>query len=101
LVSPDDQLPLYKLGDSQIFYNTSSICMLSAIKKYFLDILALKNGTNWLSQNIRTELPLYTAYNPRKSRSQNMFNFSVPFHQENAKWSNINVFSDIILENTV
>ena len=24
-----------------------------------------------------------------------MFNFSVSFHQENAKWSNINVFCDI------
>jgi len=26
---------------------------------------------------------------PEDSRSQNMFNFSVSFHQQNAKWSNI------------
>jgi len=29
---------------------------------------------------------------PEESRSQNMFNFSVPFHQQNAKWSTIIVF---------
>jgi len=38
---------------------------------------------------------------PEESRSQNMFNFRVSFHQQNAKWSNINVFCDIISENTV
>jgi hypothetical protein len=36
---------------------------------------------------------------PEDSRSQNMFNFSVPFHQENAKWWNINVLCDITSEN--
>jgi hypothetical protein len=35
------------------------------------------------------------------SRSQNMFNFSVSLQQENAKWSNINVFCDIISKNTL
>jgi len=38
---------------------------------------------------------------PEKSRSQNTFNFSVSFHQKNAKWLNINVFCDITSENTV
>jgi len=33
------------------------------------------------------------------SRSQNMFNFSGSLCQENTKWSNINVFSDITSEN--
>jgi hypothetical protein len=36
---------------------------------------------------------------PKDSKSQNMFNFSVPFHQENAKWWNINVFCDITSDN--
>ena len=29
---------------------------------------------------------------PEYSRSQNMFNFSVPFHQENGKWWNIYIY---------
>jgi hypothetical protein len=36
---------------------------------------------------------------PEDSRSQNMFNFSVPFHKENANWWNINVFCDTTSEN--
>ena len=31
---------------SHIFYKTSRMCMLSANKKYFLDILTLKDGTD-------------------------------------------------------
>jgi hypothetical protein len=38
---------------------------------------------------------------PEKSMSQNMFNFSVSFNQENVKWYNINKISDIISENIV
>jgi len=76
------------------------MCMLSAVKTYFLEILTLKNGTNWLSQNIGKEIPLYTAYNPRINQVSKHVNFSVSFHQ-NAKWFNINVFCDIISENTV
>jgi len=36
---------------------------------------------------------------PEDSTSENLFNFSVPFNQENAKWWNINVFCDITSEN--
>jgi len=35
---------------------------------FFLDILTLEEGNDWLSQNIRMELPLYAAYNPRRER---------------------------------
>jgi len=38
---------------------------------------------------------------PEKNTSQNMYNFSVSFRQENVKWSNINVFCDTITENIV
>jgi len=38
---------------------------------------------------------------PEESGSENIFNFSVPFHQKNVKWLNINVFCDIISENIV
>jgi len=38
---------------------------------------------------------------PEKYKSQNMFNFGVSFHQDHTKWSNINVFCDIISENIV
>ena len=36
---------------------------------------------------------------PEDSKSQNLFNFSVSFHQENAKWWNVNVFCDITSKN--
>jgi len=36
---------------------------------------------------------------PEESRSQNFINFSVPLHQEKAKWWNINVFCAITSEN--
>ena len=38
---------------------------------------------------------------PEESRSQNMSNFSVSFHQDSAKWSNIYVFCDIISNKTL
>ena len=60
-VSPNNQLPQYKLSNSQILYKTSSMCMLFAIKTYFLDILTLEGGTDWLSRNIRRELPIYAV----------------------------------------
>jgi hypothetical protein len=53
--------------------------MLSAIKTYFLDILTLKDGTDWLSQNIRTELPLYTVYNPRRDQVSKLVQFQCVF----------------------
>jgi len=68
---------------------------------FFLDILTLEDGTDWLPQNIGMELDFMLRTVPEESRSQNMFNFRVSFHQQNAKWSNINVFCDIISENTV
>jgi len=36
---------------------------------------------------------------PEDSKSQNLFNFSVSFQQENANWWNVNVFHDITSEN--
>jgi len=66
---------------------------------FFLDILTIECGTDWLSQNTRTELPLYAPYNDRRERSQNMFNCSVSFRQENDKWLIINVFWDIPSKN--
>jgi hypothetical protein len=44
------------------------MCRLCTIKTYFLDILTLKDGTDWPSQNIGMELPFYTAYNPRRNK---------------------------------
>jgi hypothetical protein len=35
---------------------------------FLLDILTLENGTNWISQNVGMELPLYAAYNPRRQQ---------------------------------
>jgi len=32
---------------------------------FYLDILNLEDGTDWLSQIIGMELPLYAAYSPR------------------------------------
>jgi hypothetical protein len=37
----------------------------------------------------RTELPLMLRTIPEDRRSQNLFNFSVPFHRENGKWWNL------------
>jgi hypothetical protein len=76
--------------------------MLSAMKMYFFEILTLKkDGADRLSRNIGMELPFYNPYSSRRDQVLNMFNFSASFQQENAKWSNINVFYNIISENTV
>jgi len=66
---------------------------------FFLDIFTLEVGTNWFSHKVGMELPIYAAYNPRRERSQNMFNCSVSFRQENDKWLIINVFWDIPSKN--
>jgi len=99
-VSPANQLPIYKLSNSQLLQQTSSMCRLSAIK-------TCSTGTSWplkvgpigypktLEQNYHFMLRTV----PEDSSSQNVFNFSVHFHQENTKWWNINVFCDITLEN--
>jgi len=66
---------------------------------FCLDIFTLEEGTNWLSQNIRMELPFMLRTIPEDSRPQNIFNFSASLHQKNAKC--LNVFCDIISENIV
>ena len=35
---------------------------------FFLDILNLEDGTDWLSLNTEMELPFYAAYNPRREQ---------------------------------
>jgi len=54
---------------------------------------------NYFKKGFNYHFMLHTI--TEESRSQNMFNFSVSFHQENAKWSNTIVFCDIISENIV
>jgi hypothetical protein len=41
-------------------------CLLS--RHVILGHLALEDGTDWLSQNIRMELPLYAVYKPRRQQ---------------------------------
>jgi hypothetical protein len=99
-VSPDNQLPLYQLSNSQLLKQTSSMCRLSAIKTWSTRTSwPLKMGPigypNKSEQNYNFTLRTV----PEDSTSQNMFSFSVPFHQENAKWWKINVFCDITSEN--
>jgi len=66
--------------------NRHLVCAGRLLSRYFfLNILAIECENDCLSQN----------------RSQNMFNYSVSFHQKNARWSNINVFCDINSENIV
>ena len=68
----------------------------------FLDILTLEDGTDWLSQNIaQWNYHGMLRVIQEKSRHQNIFSISVSFHQENAKWSNVNVVFDIISQNNV
>jgi len=47
-------------------HQTCACCRLSRL--LFLDFLTLEDGTDWLSQTIGMELPLYTAYNPRRDK---------------------------------
>jgi hypothetical protein len=69
---------------------------------FFLDILTLERRPNGYPETIcQWNYYFMLRTIPEDSRSQNMFNFSVSFHQENAKSSKINVFCDIISENTV
>jgi len=69
---------------------------------FFLDVLALAEGTDWLPQNINQWNYYFMLHAiTEESRSQNMFNYSMSFYQKNAKWSNINVFCVIISGNTV
>jgi len=78
------------------------MCRLSAIwKLFFLDILTLEYGTDLLPQTSELNYHLITRTIPEESTSQNMFNFSVSFHQKNAKWSDIIVLCNIISENIV
>jgi len=52
---------------------------------FFLDILTLEKGINWLSQNIRMELPLYAAYNPRREQVSKHIQFQCVFPSEECK----------------
>ena len=66
------------------------MCGLSAIK-------TCSTGTPWPFKVGPIVYPKTSEWNyhfmfhtiPEDSRSQNLFNFSVPFHQENTKWWNI------------
>ena len=68
---------------------------------FFLFILNLENGTNWLSQIIGTELTLYAAYNPRIEQDSKHAQFQCVFQKGECQWSNINEFCDLISENIV
>jgi hypothetical protein len=35
---------------------------------FFFDILILEEGTDWLTQSIGRELPLYATYKPRRQQ---------------------------------
>jgi len=80
-VSPEHQLPLYKLNNSQLLQQTSSMCRLSAIK-------TCSTWTSWPLKVGPIGYPKMSEQNyhfmlhtiPEDSRSQNLFNFSVPFH---------------------
>ena len=49
--------------------NRHAVCEAVCYQDMFcLDILTLEGGSNWLSQNVRIELPLYAAYNPRREQ---------------------------------
>jgi hypothetical protein len=63
------------------------------------DSLTLKVGLIGYPKTLEQNYHFMLRTIPEDSRSQNLFNFSVPFHQENAKWWNINVFCDITSEN--
>jgi len=49
---------------------------------FFLDIFALEKGTNFLSQNIRMELPLYAVYNFRREQASKLIQFQCVFPSE-------------------
>jgi hypothetical protein len=55
---------LYRVSGQPI----SSIFKDQEEKRIFLDFLTLENGTDKMSQNVSTELPLYAAQNSRRSQ---------------------------------
>ena len=65
-VSPENQLPLYKLSKSAPLTDIKCVQAVCYQDMFYWDILTLEGGTDWLTQNIRMELPLYAAHNPRR-----------------------------------
>jgi hypothetical protein len=61
-----------------------NMCMLSAINTYFMVIFNLKNFPKWPSQKIGMELPLYTAYNPKRHQVSKHVQFQCVF--PSAEW---------------
>jgi hypothetical protein len=51
------------------------MCRLSAIDMFYLEILTLEDGTDWSSQNVGMELPLYDAYSPRREQVSKLLQF--------------------------
>ena len=64
-VSPRNQLLPYNLSKSAPLTDNQYVQAVCYQDMFFLVILNLENGTNWLAQNIGMELPVYAAYNPR------------------------------------
>ena len=95
--SPEYQLPPNKLSKS-------------ASLKYirYMQAVCYQEMFSWISWTLKIGLTGYPKTSegnyhsmlctiPEVSRSQNMFNFSESFHQENAKWWNINLFCSVTL----
>jgi len=66
---------------------------------FYWDSLTLKVGPTGYPKMLEHNYHFTLRTIPEDSRSQNLLNYSVPFHQESAKWWNINVFCDITSEN--
>ena len=41
----------------------------------YWDILTLEGGTDWLSQNVGTQLPLYAVHTPRREQISKLYQF--------------------------
>jgi hypothetical protein len=67
-----EQLPPFKLSKSVSCSNRHPVpagCLLS--RHLFLDTVNVEDGTDWLSQNIKMELLLYTVYTARSQQVSN------------------------------
>ena len=47
--------------------------------KFSLDIMTFEDWTDWLSQNVRMQLPLYAVYNPRPEQVSKHVQFQCVF----------------------
>jgi len=78
-VSFRNQLLLYNLSKSAHLTDNQYVQAVCYQDMFFLFILNLENGTNWLSQIIGTELTLYAAYNPRIEQDSKHAQFQCVF----------------------